>query len=497
MCSNKAECNQFLPERVDVFELKDATRQNLQVESVLRGHACTFPANINKYQKKPVHSRRNSLISSAKERRVRVEDEILDPGEINEDAMQLQAQRILIVKTEQTKNAPVIEIKQNDNSPEIETKQNDNSLLKESQQTVNTPKTENEEQNEDSTNKEIKQKDNSTMKESKQTVNTLKTGTTEQNEDSPTCMTENKLNEESSVMETKNNESSPACKQGNKKNTKKSGHSKAKKTAKKRRNSMKKSPGVTGIFARLVGSHGHKKHQGQPLNSKQQTEPRTNLLQSKDNSSKYLSIQKLQATYASKKTDNKGNAAVLLPRVSNTSLTKDNSTCIRSTSSSPRKQQQEVENVSFISPRPSPRKLLNSDDDKVKKIYLSDAHSGMITGIPCAPPCTPTVDELKKVEYIPSLTDVKSQRAIKSRLVTLGNKVRAEEQRKKEKASKEEQKRAYGAILQLKQRQRAEIYALNKVMTELENDNFKKFMEEHSAETLPVFIFNNRTKYCG
>ena len=31
-----------------------------------------------------------------------------------------------------------------------------------------------------------------------------------------------------------------------------------------------------------------------------------------------------------------------------------------------------------------------------------------------------------------------------------------------------------------------QIYALNKVMTELENENFKKFMEEHSAETLPV-----------
>lgn len=47
-------------------------------------------------------------------------------------------------------------------------------------------------------------------------------------------------------------------------------------------------------------------------------------------------------------------------------------------------------------------------------------------------------------------------------------------------------KRAYGAILQLKQRQRAEIYALNKVMTELENANFRKFMEENAAETLPV-----------
>ena len=42
----------------------------------------------------------------------------------------------------------------------------------------------------------------------------------------------------------------------------------------------------------------------------------------------------------------------------------------------------------------------------------------------------------------------------------IGNKMRAEEQRKKEKVLKEEQKRAYGAILQLKQRQRAEVMIL-------------------------------------
>lgn len=42
----------------------------------------------------------------------------------------------------------------------------------------------------------------------------------------------------------------------------------------------------------------------------------------------------------------------------------------------------------------------------------------------------------------------------------IGNKMRAEEQRKKEKVLKEEQKKAYGAILQLKQRQRAEVIIL-------------------------------------
>ena len=49
----------------------------------------------------------------------------------------------------------------------------------------------------------------------------------------------------------------------------------------------------------------------------------------------------------------------------------------------------------------------------------------------------------------------------KSVVFVLGNKLRAEEQKRKEKAAKEEQKRAYGAILQLKQRQRAEVLLFN------------------------------------
>ncbi|CAH3165855.1 unnamed protein product [Porites evermanni] len=261
---------------------------------------------------------------------------------------------------------------------------------------------------------------------------------------------------------------------------------KAKKTNKKRKNSPKKGVAVSGMFARLVG-RGHTNEQdGHQVNSDQKVKNGLHLQQTRDTSpNKYLSVQKLRAAYAPKKQEIKNNkATVLLPRVSNTSLTNDNT---RSCTSSPRKQEQEQESISTAPYLSSPRKLLNShDDNRVKKVYLSETHSGMITGIPCAPPSTPTVDELKKVEYIPSLTDVKSQRAVKSRLINLGNKLRAEEQKKKEKAMKEEQRRAYGAILQLKQRQRAEIYALNKVMTELENENFRKFMEEKSAETLPV-----------
>ena len=131
-----------------------------------------------------------------------------------------------------------------------------------------------------------------------------------------------------------------------------------------------------------------------PLQDSKQAEPKTSSQQSKDNRSKYLNIQKLHAAYAPKKTENKSNTAILLPKVSNTSLTTDiNCNHVYSTPSSPRKQQQELEfNVSVISPGSSlSQKLLNPDDDRVKKIYLSDAHSGMITGVPCAPPCTPIV----------------------------------------------------------------------------------------------------------
>jgi len=82
-CSVKTEYKQFLPERVDVFELKDATRQTMQVESVLRGHGrstCTLPDNIDKCQQKSAPSRRSSLVSSAKGRLVSLRDETLDEG---------------------------------------------------------------------------------------------------------------------------------------------------------------------------------------------------------------------------------------------------------------------------------------------------------------------------------------------------------------------------------------------------------------------------------
>ena len=130
---------------------------------------------------------------------------------------------------------------------------------------------------------------------------------------------------------------------------------------------------------------------GHQVNSDQKVKNGLHLQHTRDTSpNKYLSVQKLRAVYAPKKQEIKNNkATVLLPRVSNTSLSNDNT---RSCTSSPRKQEQEQESISTAPYLSSPRKLLNShDDNRVKKIYLSETHSGMITGIPCAPPSTPTV----------------------------------------------------------------------------------------------------------
>lgn len=147
---------------------------------------------------------------------------IVDPTERYDDAKQIKAQRILLMEIKQNENLTEVETKQNDSCPAMEGKENDNFSVVQTQQDENTPATE-----------------------------------TKLNEDYPVL--ETKLDEDISGKETKQNGNS-LKEQANKRNTRKI--CKAKKTTKKRRNSLKKSPGMTGIFTRLVGARGHKKHQG-------------------------------------------------------------------------------------------------------------------------------------------------------------------------------------------------------------------------------------------
>ncbi|XP_071944382.1 uncharacterized protein [Antedon mediterranea] len=120
-------------------------------------------------------------------------------------------------------------------------------------------------------------------------------------------------------------------------------------------------------------------------------------------------------------------------------------------------------------------------DEKVRRVYLSDKQSGVIKDcgmmLPCAPPCTPTIEQLKKVEYVLSMNDIRSQRTVKERLSQIESKARRKELAKKEEAKRTEKQYLKEKELQKKQRQRLEIYALNKIMTELEENNFKKFCE--------------------
>ena len=85
-CNTKPECKEFVTERVEVFELKDTVRHS-HVESLLlqceNQDTCTFPSNIGMCQEKTPYSRRNGLISSAKDRRISIQDNPLGKEKMN------------------------------------------------------------------------------------------------------------------------------------------------------------------------------------------------------------------------------------------------------------------------------------------------------------------------------------------------------------------------------------------------------------------------------
>ncbi|XP_001629534.2 PH domain-containing protein DDB_G0287875 [Nematostella vectensis] len=193
-----------------------------------------------------------------------------------------------------------------------------------------------------------------------------------------------------------------------------------------------------------------------------------------------LNISKIQASYMPVQRTNKN--VIYLPKVP----TKSIATQQKVPTNPPRKNI--IENSPSV---PSPRKELGwsmQDDGRVtfRRVYLSEMQSKMLGGAPSVPPGTPTEEQMKRVEYIPSLFDVKSQRLVKAKLEKIEIKMKITEEKQKEKAMKEEQKKIAVSMVQLRQRQREEIYALNKVMTQLENENFRKFMKEKEAEALSV-----------
>ncbi|XP_003729772.2 uncharacterized protein LOC100891071 [Strongylocentrotus purpuratus] len=127
-------------------------------------------------------------------------------------------------------------------------------------------------------------------------------------------------------------------------------------------------------------------------------------------------------------------------------------------------------------------KFRSSESERsMKKVFLSEKQSSMLKdggkGVPCAPPTSPTPQQLEKFEYIASLTDLRSQRALKDRLNVIGAEEKKKSQKIREDKARQEKQSARNNVGMMRQRQRQEIYALNKVMTELENSHFQKFCE--------------------
>ncbi|KAK3106668.1 hypothetical protein FSP39_024853 [Pinctada imbricata] len=116
---------------------------------------------------------------------------------------------------------------------------------------------------------------------------------------------------------------------------------------------------------------------------------------------------------------------------------------------------------------------------RITKIFLSDKHSGMVKDcgmeIPMAPPATPTPEQLRKVEYVPSMNDIRSQRAVKVKLQVLEREAQKKSARRREEVARMEKQNMKEREKEIRLQQRQEIYALNKVMTELENGRFKEF----------------------
>ncbi|KAK3587307.1 hypothetical protein CHS0354_011288 [Potamilus streckersoni] len=135
--------------------------------------------------------------------------------------------------------------------------------------------------------------------------------------------------------------------------------------------------------------------------------------------------------------------------------------------------------LSAIYGRPQSSYQKNVEAARVRKVFLSEKQSGSIKEsgmeIPCAPPVTPMPDMLKKYEYIPSMNDIRAQRAVKLKLQIMENHTRQRSEKKKEEYAKVEKQQLKDKERSIKAQQRMEIYALNKEMTELENRRFQEF----------------------
>ncbi|XP_047128329.1 uncharacterized protein LOC124809013 isoform X1 [Hydra vulgaris] len=117
---------------------------------------------------------------------------------------------------------------------------------------------------------------------------------------------------------------------------------------------------------------------------------------------------------------------------------------------------------------------------KTRKVFYSDRQSGLILGIPSAPPSTPCYI----VDFTSSLSDIKSQRKIQRQLKKIENQQNTKLQKTVNKIRAEEKRKEEEIFEQRKLYQRQQIYMMNQLMSELEKKQFKEFKMQQVG--LPV-----------
>lgn len=121
------------------------------------------------------------------------------------------------------------------------------------------------------------------------------------------------------------------------------------------------------------------------------------------------------------------------------------------------------------------QKSLTKDKNRLKNVYYSERQSVMVDDIPGVPPCTPNE---RLVNAIASLSDVKSQRCIQQKLQGIKCKQKKKEKEIIEAAKAKELHRKLVKRKELMDTQRRQIYAVNRILADIEYENFLKFKNE-------------------
>ena len=113
-----------------------------------------------------------------------------------------------------------------------------------------------------------------------------------------------------------------------------------------------------------------------------------------------------------------------------------------------------------------------------KKVYYSERQSVNVDEVPGVPPCTP--NEMISCG-IASLSDIKSQRRIQQKLLGIQNKQRKKEKEILESAKAKEIQQNIAKKKELMETQRRQIYAINKILADIENEKFLNYKTENSG----------------